>query len=206
MAAEVERGQGDISLRLFAGKCQVTVESIESMAERLVMPGGYLIEEYLEQHPVLMGLNPSSVNTLRLLVIREGASFRLTGAYLRVGRSGSLVDNISAGGLVCGLALADGRVTDLRECTIQAPTYGSHPDTGAEIVGVVVPFWHDCCQLAGDALRVFPYMNFTGLDMAVAEDGPRIIELNMEPDRLVQCDFDQPGKTLFAFQGPGIGG
>jgi len=204
MAAEVERGQGDISLRLFEGKCRVTVESMESMAERLVMSGGYLSEEYLEQHPLLMGLNPSSVNTLRLWVIREGASFRLKGAFLRVGRAGSLVDNISTGGLVCYLDLADGRVTDVREGTIQTPTYGSHPDSGAMIVGIVVPFWHECCRLPGHAVRVFPHMSFSGLDAALAQDGPRVIELNMEADRLLQCDLDRPGKALLALGGRGI--
>jgi hypothetical protein len=200
MAAEVERIHDNISLRLHAGRFRTTVESIESMAERLDLPGGYLIEEYLEQHSVLMGLNPSSVNTLRLWVIREGASFRLTGAFLKVGRPGSLVDNLSAGGLLCGLDLADGRVTDVRDSTIQASTYVNHPDTGASIVGVVVPFWHDCCRLAGDALRAFPHMNFSSPDVAVAQDGPRIIELNMEPDRTLQCDFDRPAKALLALE------
>jgi hypothetical protein len=72
------------------------------------------------------------------------------------------------------------------------------------IVGIVVPFWHECCRLPGHAVRVFPHMSFSGLDAALAQDGPRVIELNMEADRLLQCDLDRPGKALLALGGRGI--
>jgi hypothetical protein len=58
-----------------------------------------------------------------------------------------------------------------------------HPDHGAPIEGVVLPYLAEACALAERAIMVFPHMGFSGFDVAVAPDGPRIIELNALPGR-----------------------
>jgi len=146
-------------------------------------PDGWLLEEYLPQHPTLRALNPDSLNTLRMWTIRHGADVHVHGAFLRVGRAGSQVDNTSAGGLACPVDIATGRIAAALDLTLRRNEYQRHPDSGAPLVGVAIPYWQDCVALAGAALSIFPQMTFAGLDIAVAPDGPRVIELNVYPDK-----------------------
>lgn len=62
---------------------------------------GFIIQEVITQHPVLASLNPTSVNTVRIMTYRwlSGEVVALS-SLVRVGRSGEIVDNGHAGGLV----------------------------------------------------------------------------------------------------------
>ncbi|MFT3759457.1 sugar-transfer associated ATP-grasp domain-containing protein [Thauera sp.] len=42
-----------------------------------------MIEEIIEQHPVLAKLNPTSVNTLRIWVVVDSSGIHVAGAFLR---------------------------------------------------------------------------------------------------------------------------
>ncbi|GGD63981.1 hypothetical protein [Lacimicrobium alkaliphilum] len=42
----------------------------------------------------------------------------------------------------------------------------------------------------------YPHISFAGLDMAISETGPVIIELNLEPDKVTARNFDLPLKQL----------
>jgi hypothetical protein len=160
-------------------------------------PDGWLLEEYLPQHPVLAALNPDSLNTLRLWTLRRGDDFVVPGAFLRVGRAGSQVDNTSAGGLACPIDVASGRIAVALDLTLARNEHPRHPDTGAGLVGVTIPHWQRCVELAGAALSAFPHMNFAGLDVAVAPDGPRVIELNVYPDKQGAAHMDFSHAAFF---------
>lgn len=145
-------------------------------------PDGILIERYLRQHPDLAALNASSVNTIRIWVYERDGEFHVPGAYLRVGRAGSQVDNNSSGGLCCPVDVNTGRTVaamDIKQSCLPRPL---HPDSGAALVDFAIPQWPECKRLAGVALAAFPHMKVAGLDMAVTPDGPCLIELNVRPD------------------------
>ena len=65
-------------------------------------------------------------------------------------------------------------------------------DHGAPIEGSQVPFLDQAKELAIAAVRAFPEMRFAGLDIAIAENGPVIIELNVNPDRKGATFVDVP--------------
>lgn len=67
-------------------------------ARLLEYRGNFVIQEVVEQHPVMRSFNPTSVNTLRLTTLLAGGRASLLSAVLRVGGPGSRVDNISSGG------------------------------------------------------------------------------------------------------------
>ena len=60
----------------------------------------------------------------------------------------------------------------------------AHPDTNGRISGVQLPYWRECQEVAMQALRAFPHVNLAGVDVAIAVDGPRMIELNVRPDQI----------------------
>lgn len=145
--------------------------------------GARLIEEYLDQDPVYASVNPTSINTLRLWVLRRGDSASTRLGYLRIGRGGSLVDNQSAGGIVAPVDLATGRLSDAIDGRVSRSVYAVHPDHGAAIAGLALPRIAEATALAERTLLAFPHLHFAGVDMAMATDGPRVIELNVQPDR-----------------------
>jgi len=158
-----------------------------------------VIEEYLDQHPVLSEMNPASVNTYRIWVLRghDGISRTLFG-YLRIGRGGAIVDNQSSGGIVAPIDLETG----IAGCAIDGlptrETYPVHPDHGATIEGRRLPCWPEAKSLAEDCVAAFPELRFAGLDIAIGVHGPVVIEMNVFPDREGAAFVDMPSATILA--------
>lgn len=158
---------------------------------------GTVIEPAIEQHPVLARLNADSVNTLRVWVARDGEEPRVLGAFLRVGRAGSEVDNTSRGGLACPINLETGRIREAIDLSPMRRTHETHPDSGAALPGTGIPHWPQCVALAENALRVLPGAVFAGLDIAVSVEGPVVVEYNVEPDYRGAAHLDLPHEIVF---------
>jgi hypothetical protein len=144
----------------------------------------WLIEEYFVQHPVMAGLNPLSVNTVRIWIydrLKTGAM--VITAYVRIGRADMYVDNASSGGIVASVDLATGELRAAQDAYADRRLYARHPDHGNTIEGVVIPHWNTVQSLAKRALGIFPNLRFAGLDIAIGENGPVVLELNVSPDR-----------------------
>jgi len=159
-------------------------------------PDGYIVEHYLQQHQVLSDIHPSSVNTLRIWLYQARGEVKIGGAFLRVGRKGNLVDNTSGGGIYCPIDLNTGILQYAASAKNPLWQVTSHPDTGGQISGVQLPFWPECLALAARALRAFPHVNVAGVDVAIAVDGPKMIELNVRPDQIGCARIDLPLKRV----------
>ena len=64
-----------------------------------------ILQEALEQHSDIAKFNKSSINTLRLSVYRsiKDEVCHITGVIMRIGYSGSVVDNAHQGGCFVGI-------------------------------------------------------------------------------------------------------
>jgi hypothetical protein len=158
-------------------------------------PGGYLLEAYLEQHPAMAALNPSSVNTVRLWTALQSDQWQPLGAYLRIGRHGSQVDNNSSGGIACPIDVASGRIREAFDPAKPALSLQQHPDSHISLVGFQIPYWNEATTLAGHAVAAFPHMKIAGLDIATTPNGPCIIELNVMADHIGCAWMDLPLKA-----------
>ena len=162
-------------------------------------PGGFVVEAYLAQHADLAALNKTSVNTVRVwVIILSDGSAKILGAYLRVGRAGSQVDNISSGGIVCQVSVDSGKVTEAFDPRRPGDTLAFHPDSGAMLTGFVVPQWDEAKALAIEALLAFPNVRLAGLDIAFGTTRPTIIELNVMADYIGCAWMDLPLKQVSA--------
>lgn len=157
---------------------------------------GYIVEHYLQQHEVLSNIHPNSVNTLRIWLYQARGEVKIAGAFLRVGRKGSLVDNTSSGGVFCPVDLSTGVLRYAANAKNPLETMDSHPDTGGRIAGVQLPFWRECQDVAARAMQAFPHVNVAGVDVAIAVDGPKMIELNVRPDQIGCARIDLPLKQV----------
>jgi len=147
--------------------------------ERLCTKGQYVVEQVLEQHPVVSRLHPPSVNTLRLVTIVKDGVPELMFSCIRIG-NGARVDNVNSGGMAALLDVQAGII-----CSPAADKTGAshhrHPVSDVELVGYHIPFCAEAVALVkGAALRV-PGIRYVGWDVAIAPDRPVLIEGNQFP-------------------------
>jgi hypothetical protein len=145
--------------------------------------GSFLFEACLKQHPDLSVIYPHSVNTLRFITFtpRQG-EVRIVSALLRLGVGGSWTDNSSSGGIFIKVHLHSGALASYARKLHRhgGSVHRTHPDTGVRLEGLIVPYFErakDTVRAAGNHL---PY-RLVGWDVAVAEDGPVLIEGNHNP-------------------------
>lgn len=135
-----------------------------------------LVEEFLAQHPVMASLNPSSVNTLRIITFRDDRDRVHTLARtLKMGNGGD-VDNFSDGGMYTMLD-ADG-VAHHPAFDGDGRVFSVHPLSGTSIVGFAVPLWDAVNALVERLAREVPEIPYVGWDIAITPDGPAVIEGN----------------------------
>jgi len=141
------------------------------------MARGFFVEERIYNHPDLAALNPDSLNTLRLMVVKTAnGQWHFLKPLLKIGRAGSAVDNLSMGGMFS--KLDENGVAGPAYCKYDDTEYDCHPDTGEKIIGFQVPYYREALELAEFASQTVGFMGTLAWDMGVTPDGPMIIEAN----------------------------
>jgi hypothetical protein len=147
---------------------------------RRAFRAGYVLQEYVTQHPKLAAFHPGSVATLRLVTIGTPSGVELFESGLKLGTGRIVVSNFSAGGIIGEIDPATGR---LFRSFYGKPRYGvrslqRHPDSGLPFEGFEVPFYREAVEMAKELHRRLYGLASIGWDIAVGPDGPIIIEGN----------------------------
>ena len=153
-----------------------TLEAIFKLYE-----SDYQIDEIVRQHKDMSALNPTSINTIRLLTYRMGMDINLLYTVIRIGRKGKSVDNESAGG-ISTIINSDG--------TLGRYAYGApgndnieYTDSGVKLDGYKIPSYHAAIERVKEYHLSFPFFKLMAWDIAIEEDGtPTLIEFNVTPD------------------------
>lgn len=142
----------------------------------------FIIQERVRQHEVMNKLNPTSLNTLRVLSYREGNEIFILYAVVRIGRKNKTVDNETAGGINADINLSSGIIQD---CAYGTPAEKrlETTDVGTTLKGIKIPSFHQLLSLVKDLHLRLPYFNLIGWDFGIDLDGePILIEWNRCPD------------------------
>lgn len=135
-----------------------------------------LLEEFLTQHPTMTALNPSSVNTLRIVTfLGDDGTVHTLVRVLRIGNGGD-VDNFKAGGMYT--VLDENGVAQHPAIDGDDRVFDTHPVSGTPIVGFAVPNWPAVGALVEAVAREVPQIRYVGWDIAVTPDGAAVIEGN----------------------------
>ena len=161
--------------------CERDIESILKGSDNVV------IQALIEQHPVLSAIHPDSVNTIRIMTMTTENGVKDISSILRMGIGKSKVDNVSSGGIAIGID--NNGVLKGKAFSGNGTCYTKHPD-GADLVGVVIPAYHECMDICkATAPRFARFSRLTSWDFAVGSDGkPILIEANLHFGEL---DFHQ---------------
>ncbi len=135
-----------------------------------------LVEEFIAQHPGMAALNPSSVNTLRIITYRDPANRVHTLARtLKMGNGGD-VDNFSDGGMYT--MLDEQGIAHYPAFDGEGRVFSMHPLSGTSIVGFRVPLWESVEQLVERLALEVPEIPYVGWDIAITPAGAVVIEGN----------------------------
>lgn len=152
-----------------------TVSDVAAFAERLAAGRQYLVEEFIAQHPAMASLNPSSVNSLRVIsYLKDGATIVLA-SVLKIGNGGA-IDNFSGGGMYT--MLDEHGVALYPAFDGAGSTFAEHPLTGTPIVGFRVPHYDLVLRMVDEMSRVIPEVPYVGWDIAIGPERPVVIEGN----------------------------
>jgi hypothetical protein len=138
----------------------------------------WLLQQKVEQHPVLAALHPSSVNTVRVITLRaDDGQVTILAAALRIGLGAAEIDNTTGGGIAATVDLASGICGPATSRSSIRPV-PKHPDTGVQIVGLALPYWSVVRDTALGAHRSLPFARSLGWDIAFGKEGPVVLEVN----------------------------
>lgn len=159
-------------------------ESVESVF--LSLGDNFVVEHSVSQHPVLEKLNPSSLNTIRVITYLRPSGVVVLSSVLRMGGEGSKTDNFSTGGIACGIessGICKGVAYDQNY-----NSYSEHP--GGEVFsGLKVPSFDEACALAVKEHEKFGHFKIISWDIAIDQcSQPVLLEFNLTPQSI---DFHQ---------------
>lgn len=152
----------------------------------------FVIERKIKNNQCLSRLNPSSVNTLRFHTYRDRINFEilLLSCYIRIGRSGKIIDNASAGGIACAVS-EDGKLNKNGVRCVNYEVFEA-TDSGITLDGYQIESFQQMKETVILAHSRLPYFGIIGWDVTIDESGRVIIiEYNPDPDlRIEQLIFN----------------
>ncbi|MEY8534560.1 sugar-transfer associated ATP-grasp domain-containing protein [Blautia pseudococcoides] len=171
----IDSGEG--RLISFFEKEKKDKESITAVMHSL--KANYIAQEAVKQHPVLSELNPSSLNTIRIVSFFFEGEVHILSSILRMGASGHKVDNIGAGGFACPIQ-KDGHLAE-RGVNRKAE-WVSENQHGIRFAEVQVPSYEKIVGLVKKQHRKLAHFKLIGWDFSVSGEGePVFIEYNVCP-------------------------
>lgn len=149
-------------------------DTSEILKKTLTSGENYILQELVEQHPIMSLSNESSCNTIRIQsLIVDGHVHVFPQSFTRLGGSGKVIDNISSGGYYAGVD-ADGRISNkVRDHWQRVATL----NLGERII----PNYDKCLEIAEKLAPRFAHTaKIISWDFAIDQQGdPVLIELNL---------------------------
>lgn len=156
------------------------VQDWEKLYTELRETGSVLIEEQIIQHAKMNELNPSCINTVRMVTLLYRGTVHHMYSLLRVGSGTGVVDNISSGGMYAPV-WEDGKIAKPAFCDSTGLYYDKHPVTGTTYVGFALPDYQEAVEMVKRAALEVPQIQYVGWDVALSEKGPVLVEGNVIP-------------------------
>lgn len=142
----------------------------------------FIIQKKVIQHIEMDRLNPTSLNTLRVLSYRQGDEIHVMYAVVRIGRKDKKVDNETAGGINADINLEKGCIKDYAYGT-PAEKRILKTDVGTDLKGFEIPAFEQVIAIVKDLHLRLPYFHLVGWDFGIDREGrPVMIEWNRCPD------------------------
>jgi len=138
----------------------------------------YVLQQGVSQHHEMNRLNDTSVNTIRVISLHNGQRAEISGCFIRMGKKGSLVDNINMGGIACGIGEGGRLYKHAIDSNHDSIYIDRHPTSHTLFSDIVIPYYEDAKKLALKMHECFHCFFSIAWDIAITETGPVVIEGN----------------------------
>ena len=155
-----------------------------------------IVQPFIENHPDIAYVTNGTLAPLRIVtgVNARGKAEFVTALFVLP--HGSCETRFE--GILCSIEHKQGRI----RCAVLAggEAITNHPDSGAPVVGIVLPCWQECIDLVLRAHEVaFSRFAFLGWDVALTREGPLLLETNSGWGAILHQELDGPlGDTSFS--------
>ena len=140
----------------------------------------YIIQEAIKQHDKLSALNPTSVNTIRIMTYRSGMEVLVVYSVIRIGRIGQVIDNQSAGG-ISTIINEDGTLGKYA-FGVAGDDMIEKTDTGIILEGYQIPYFNKALDIVKQSHYDLPFFDIVGWDISIDKEGvPILVEWNGNP-------------------------
>ncbi|WP_455438286.1 sugar-transfer associated ATP-grasp domain-containing protein [Hungatella hathewayi] len=169
-----KNGSGGAGIQVFD---KIDYSDANTLLQKLcALPEG-VVEQWIQQNEVMSKPYPDAVNCIRVATLYRDGQCHWLGAVFTLGRNHAKITNSFQGALFGLINLETGIVTtDL--CSYSDELFKEHPDTGFVARGFQVPYWKEILELTAKAAAVVPQVGYVGWDVAIAQNGPVLIEGN----------------------------
>ncbi|MEX2347523.1 MAG: sugar-transfer associated ATP-grasp domain-containing protein [Balneolaceae bacterium] len=162
------------------GKGIKKIETPGNLLNYLNSHDNIIIQRYLQQHPFFQKLNETSLNTIRVISLSMNNKINVLSAVLRMGRTGSIVDNLSSGGLTIGIDKSGYTRNFLFDKNFQRYEH-THPDSNVTISSKKIPGFKAMMELTKELHKKVPFIGLVSWDMAIDSEGNIIVlEMNIK--------------------------
>jgi alpha-L-glutamate ligase-like protein len=139
-----------------------------------------LLQQRVHLHPAFAPISFKGIPDIRVVLFKNQPALAMLRLPTRA--SGGRA-NLHQGGLGVGINLQTG-------LTHHAVVYGKsikqHPDTGAPLLGVQVPYWDEILEMSGKVAAAVG-LGYVGVDIVVdPRHGPMLLEANARPGLAIQ--------------------
>lgn len=154
-------------------------KTIEELYDKIEKDRLFL-EEIVVQNEEWGKLCPKSVNTIRAMTRIMNGKAELFYAAARIGNGKVIMDNFHQGGVGVSIDISKGILIgnavskDLEEMEV-------HSVTKEKFDGFKIPYWQEIQKMVCEAAEINKDVRVVGWDVAIAKDGPLLIEANRRP-------------------------
>jgi len=138
-----------------------------------------IIEQRVIQHPTINALFDRGLADVRVIMFRHEP-------VLAMSRVPTLASdgkaNLHQGAVGLGIDLESGRST---HAMLNGMPITVHPDSGVALLELEIPFWQEIIEHSRRVAEAVP-LKYLGIDIAIAEHGPVLLEINARPGLEIQ--------------------
>lgn len=142
--------------------------------------GGYIFQELVRPHRELRKFG-THLGTVRLINFVHEDRISTPHTIWKITANDNIADNYwRVGNMLADLDAETGEVRrvvsgsgpELKEHT-------RHPDSGEQMIGFRLPYWREILKINRTCAGLFAPLRFNSLDVAITDDGPIVIEVNV---------------------------
>ncbi|MBR4673556.1 MAG: hypothetical protein IKP00_03750 [Victivallales bacterium] len=155
-----------------------------------------VLEELIDEDPLLAQFHPGSVNALRITSVLVGDKVNIWRPWIKTGRGDNFVTAAFVGSPCAGIDVETGRI-NTHGRTENGEDFEKHPDSGVQFIGFQIPQWEGLVTMVKEMALQLPTLRYIGWDIVLSKKGWCVMEANDKAEFVHQFIWEEPMKDEF---------